>query len=147
MPILFIQGGLTMWTQENNSNGQVLHKAVSVAKTQDSIKLVVLACADQAFSLFDDNVKDESMYCLFDWNFGQQELTISITDPSKSRSAKHIVQLTLENYDAYLSDKHEQQEQIQLWLHNHLTTSAEFFQYSLVAAITADGNTRDSILL
>jgi frataxin-like iron-binding protein CyaY len=136
-----------MWTQENSSDGKVLHKAISAANTQDSIKVAVLACADQAFSLFDDNVKDESMYCLFDWDFSQQVLTISITDPSKTRSAKHTVQLTLENYAAYLVDKEDQQEQMQLWLHNHLTTSAEFLQYSLVAAIIADGNASDSVLL
>jgi frataxin-like iron-binding protein CyaY len=145
--VLYLIGALGMWTQENSSDGKVLHKAISAANTQDSIKVAVLACADQAFSLFDDNVKDESMYCLFDWDFSQQVLTISITDPSKTRSAKHTVQLTLENYAAYLVDKEDQQEQMQLWLHNHLTTSAEFLQYSLVAAIIADGNASDSVLL
>ena len=123
------------------------HSSVSTSGNEAELKQAVLGAADYAFNLLDQNIEDDSMFCLFDWDFSHQVLTISITDPSKTRSAKHIVQLTLENYDAYLSDKHEQQEQMQLWLHNHLTTSAEFFQYSLVAAITADGNTRDSILL
>lgn len=136
-----------MWTQEESSDGKVLHKAVSHEKTQDSIKISVLACADQAFSLFDVNVKNESMYCLFDWDFAQQTLTIRITEPSKTVTSKHIVQLKLENFDAYLVDKEDQQEQIQLWLHNHLTTSAEFLQYSLVASMVVDGDLSRSVLL
>ncbi len=136
-----------MWTQENISVDKVQHKTVSAANTQESIKVAVLACADYAFSMFDDNVKDESMYCLFDWDFSQQLLTISITDPSKTVLAKHLVQLKLESYAAYLTDKEDQQEQIQLWLHNHLTTSAEFLQFSLVAAMIAGGDISNSVLL
>jgi len=147
MPALLEQGALSMWIQENISADKVLHQAVSAANTQESLKVAVLACADYAFSMFDDNVKDESMYCLFDWDFSQQTLTISITDPSKTVFSKHLVQLTLENYAAYLVEKEDQQEQIQLWLHNHLTTSAEFLQFSLVAAIIADGDSSNSVLL
>lgn len=136
-----------MWTQENSSEGKILHKAISAANTQESIKVAVLACADKAFSLFDDIVKDESMYCLFNWDFAQQALTINVTDPSKTVLADKGVQLVLENYAAYLTDKEDQQEQMQLWLHNHLTTSAEFLQYSLVAAIVTDGDISRSVLL
>lgn len=136
-----------MWTQENSSDGKVLHTTESAANTQDSIKTAVLACADYAFSLFDDNIKDESMYCLFDWNFSVQALNISITDPSKTVLATHTVQLKLANYADYLADKEDQQEQMQLWLHNHLTTSAEFLQYSLVAAMVADSDISHSVLL
>lgn len=136
-----------MWTQENSSEGKILHKAVSAANTQESIKVSVLACADKAFSLFDANVKDESMYCLFNWDFAQQALTINVTDPSKTVLADQSVQLVLENYAAYLTDKEDQQEQVQLWLHNHLTTSAEFLQFSLVAAIVTDGDISRSVLL
>lgn len=136
-----------MWLQETNSNGRVLHKASSAENTQDSIKKAVLECATHAFSLFDENVKNESMYCLFNWDYSQQTLTIDVTDPSKQILAKHTVQLTLENYDSYLTEKEEQLEQMQLWLHNFLTTSAEFLQYSLVAAMVADGDTNQSVLL
>lgn len=147
MPSLFDQEFLVMWIQETNSDGRVLHKAGSAQNTQDSIKRVVLECATHAISLFDENVKNESMYCLFDWDYSKQTLTINVTDPSKQILAKHTVQLTLENYDGYLVDKEEQLEQMQLWLHNFLTTSAEFLQYSLVAAMVADGDTSQSVLL
>lgn len=136
-----------MWIQENNSDARVLHRAVSAENTQDSIKCIVLECATYAFSLFDENVKNESMYCLFDWDYAQQTLTIDVTDPSKQILAKHTVQLILENYDAYLTGKEDQLEQMQLWLHNFLTTSAEFLQYSLVAAMVADGDISQSVLL
>lgn len=138
---------LIMWTQETSNDGKVLHKTISRENTQNGLKVSILSCADHAFSLFDDNVKNESMYCLFDWNYGQQTLTISVTEPSKIVSSKHIVQLKLEKFDDYLNDKEDQQEQIQLWLHNHLTTSAEFLQYSLVASMMADGDLSRSVLL
>ena len=144
---IFALGHSIMWTQENTSDGKILHKATSSANTQDAIKLVVLAAADQAFGLFNDNIEDDSMYCIFDWNFAEQALNITITDPTKRKSAQHVVQLVLEHYADYLIAKDDQQEQMQLWLHNHLTTSAEFLQFSLVAAITAEGDMDSSQLL
>ena len=47
----------------------------------------------------------------------------------------------------HIADREDQQEQIQLWLHNHITTAATFLQFSLVAAIIADGDNSSSILL
>lgn len=144
---IFALGYSIMWIQENTTGGKILHKAISAANTQEGIKLAVLSAADHAFALFDDNIEDDSMYCIFDWNFSEQALTITITDPTKRKAAAHVVQLALENYAEYLTAQDDQQEQMQLWLHNHLTTSAEFLQFSLVAAITADGDVSNSQLL
>jgi hypothetical protein len=123
------------------------HSAISNSADEAEIKRAVLAAADYAFALLNDNIEDDSMFCLFDWNFSAQRLLIAVTDPSKKIFAKHTVKLTLKGYANHIADKEGQQEQIQLWVHNHITTAASFLQFSLVAAIIADGDTSNSTLL
>jgi len=123
------------------------HSSVSTSSNEAELKQAVLGAADYAFDLLDKNIEDDSMFCLFDWNFDKQRLLIAVTDPSKKQLAKHTVELTLTAYENHIADKEDQQEQIQLWVHNHITTAATFLQYSLVAAIIADGDTVNSILL
>jgi hypothetical protein len=53
----------------------------------------------------------------------------------------------LSGYAGHIADKDDQQEQIHLWLHNYITTAAVFLQFSLVAAISADGDSSNSILM
>jgi hypothetical protein len=123
------------------------HSAIVSSANEADIKQAVLAAADYAFDLLNDNIEDDSMFCLFDWNFSEQRLVIAVTDPSKKIFAKHTVKLTLEGYSSHMADKEDQQEQIQLWVHNHITTAATFLQFSLVAAIITEGDTRNSTLL
>ena len=131
------------WEIDNN----FCHSSVSTSSNEAELKQAVIAAADYAFDLLDGNIEDDSMFCLFDWDFNLQRLLIAVTDPTKKKLAKHTVALTLEGYAGHIADKEEQQEQIQLWLHNHITTAATFLQFSLVAAITADGDVASSILL
>lgn len=123
------------------------HRALASSEQEAELKQAVLAAADYAFDLLKDNIEDDSMFCLFDWHFDKQRLLIAVTDPSKKKLAKHTVELTLPGYAGHIAGKADQQEQIHLWLHNHITTAAAFLQYSLVAAISADGDSDSSVLL
>jgi len=123
------------------------HSSVSTSGNEAELKQAVLGAADYAFNLLDQNIEDDSMFCLFDWDFDKKKLLIAVTDPSKKKLAKHTVELILTGYADHIADKEDQQEQIQLWLHNYITTAANFLQFSLVAAIIADGDTGSSVLL
>ncbi|MFT4764523.1 MAG: hypothetical protein ACI9OH_001618 [Oleispira sp.] len=131
------------WEIDNN----FCHRVTSSNESEAELKEAVLEAADYAFDLLHENIEDDSMFCLFDWNFAKQRLLIAVTDPSKKKLAKHTVELTLTGYASHIADKKDQQEQIQLWVHNHITTAANFLQFSLVAAIIADGDVDSSILL
>lgn len=124
-----------------------VHRAKSNSEIESDIKQAVLDASEYAFQLLNENIEDDSMFCLFDWSFDKQLLTIAVTDPSKTKLAKHKVELTLNGYAAHIADKEDQHEQIRLWIHNYITTAATFLQYSLVAAITADGEPSSSVLL
>lgn len=124
-----------------------VHRAVSTSEVESELKQAVLDASEYAFQLLNDNIEDDSMFCLFDWNFDKQALTVMVTDPSKTKLAKHKVELVLSGYAAHINDAEEQHEQIRLWIHNYITTAATFLQYSLVAAITENGDCSSSILL
>jgi hypothetical protein len=123
------------------------HSAVDTHEKEADIKLAVLEASEYAFALLGDNIEDDSMYCVFDWDFPAQQLAIVVTDPSKLQQAKHKVVLTLKGYATHISGQKDQQEQIHLWIHNHITTSESFFRYSLVAVITENGDMNNSTLL
>ncbi len=128
-------------------DSQYYHRGVNASEQESDIKQAVLDAAEYAFELLDDNIEDDSMFCVFDWNFDKQALTIMVTDPSKTKFAKHKVELRLQGFAAHIANKEDQQEQIQLWIHNHITTAAGFLRYSLVAAMTINGDPRSSLLL
>lgn len=124
-----------------------VHSATSNSNVESDIKQAVLDASEYAFELLKTNIEDDSMFCLFDWNFDKQVLTVMVTDPSKTKLSKHKVVCFLTGYAGHIADKEDQHEQIRLWVHNYITTAATFLQYSLVAAITADGEPSSSILL
>ena len=65
-------------------------------------------------------------------------------DINRKKRQKSKKRMVLDSED---DDAEEQHEQIRLWIHNYITTAATFLQYSLVAAITADGEPSSSVLL
>ena len=65
------------------------HRAVNSSEQEGEIKQAVLDASEYAFELLDENIEDDSMFCLFDWNYAQQVLSIMVTDPSKTKLAKH----------------------------------------------------------
>ena len=78
---------------------------------------------------------------------GEREISLasgSVVSHHLNKEKFNVYPVIVDTDSWYYKD---QQEQIQLWLHNHLTTSAEFLQYSLVASMVADGDLSRSVLL
>ena len=126
----------------NTANNTVIHNAI-VAETDDtSLRLAIEACAEKAIKLLKENIRDDSLYLLFEWNLEISTLTIVVTDADKKSDAAQTVTCIFSGLHTGLkqlnSTDHEWQvadhiESIKFWLHDYLTTCTAFFQYSLVA--------------
>lgn len=124
------------------ANNTIIHNT-DVAETDDtSLRLAIESCAEKAIKLLKENIQDDSLYLLFEWNPESSTLTIAVTDADKKSDSEHIVngifsglhnglkQLDKANYEWQVADHIES---IKFWLHDYLATCTDFFRYSLVA--------------
>lgn len=102
----------------------------------------VLECADYAFSLLNESIHDDAMYCLFDWDAQQLTLTIAVTDETKTRDGKHKVKMSFND----LKPSDALADEVKYWIKDHLTTSLEFLRFSLVAGFTRGDRARVELL-
>ena len=122
------------WTIENTKGNHTIHSTVCSESSERAIQAAVDACSEHAFTFLKDNIEDNSMYCLFDWNSAQAQLTISVTDDTKQQDANHIVKMTFTEFESESAE--EQEDTVKYWVKDMLTTSLAFLKFSLVAGFT-----------
>ena len=112
------------------------YSSICEQSTESGIKEYLLKAADFALSMLGDSIDDDAMYCLFEWDEEQSILSILVTDHSKTNDGQNVVTIQFDGIAQASID--EQVETIKFWLRDHLTTSADFMKFSLVAGFTRD---------
>lgn len=142
----------------NMSNGENCTTIVNSAVLNvdyESIKHAVEANATEIISQLADNIQDDSLYLLFEWDSVNAVLTSCITDASKTRDAAlHIcsefpaAKLSFDSLEpsARLEQQVDLSECIKFWLHDYLTTCTAFFKFSLVAIFHASSRNETELL-
>ncbi|WP_250658071.1 hypothetical protein [Alkalimarinus coralli] len=125
------------WSIDNLSPQRACHSSTCTEITETDIKASMLASADYALSMLEESIHDDALYCLFEWSDEQSLLSISVTDHSKTNDGKHTVKVHFKGIKQAAIE--EQTETIKFWLRDHLTTSADFMKFSLVAGFSRDG--------
>ena len=126
----------TDWKIQSLASGT--HYTLANTK-QVSLKDGLEACAAKAISLLNDNIQDESLYLLFEWNPQASSLNVVVTDASKQQNAPISVGADFEQTDTGT-------EQVKFLLSDYLASYSAFFRYSLVA-IFHGSNRADTTLL
>ncbi|MEX1668172.1 hypothetical protein AB4876_04565 [Zhongshania guokunii] len=147
------------WTEsatELNGSECILHRAVIAASATLEINQVLAECVERAAALLDQNVDDDSLYLLFEWEAATSILTAVVTDDSKSRDAKHRVQCDMSAMNtaiAELSASNQWQYQgesftdiVKHGLRDYLTTCTGFMRFSLVAAFHSGSRQQSELL-
>ena len=122
----------------NTITQQTNHIANFLSDEKDKLKLATEACAEKSIGLLADNIQDNSLYLLFEWNPAKSTLTVVLTDDTKQHDAPHSVT----GIFAGLSDS----ELIQFWLYDYLTTSTTFLKFSLVAIFHSSTRSNTQLL-
>jgi len=120
------------WTTETSDAGVIRHTANCAETVDQDVQAALYRCADYAFSLLEDNIQDDSMFCLFIWDAKDSAFSIVVTDEKKGSDAKHRVTLSFTGFSgdgfSNLADS------AKYWLTDYLTTCPSFLAFSLLAA-------------
>ncbi len=136
------------WQIQNSAQG--VHYVFTPA-VQTPLKDALETCAAKAISLLDENIQDESLYLLFEWNAIHADLSIAVTDASKQQDSSINVSTRFAQLQHELQSlpENEQQEKItatnelvKFLLSDYLASCSAFFRYSLVAIFHS--STRDN---
>lgn len=108
--------------------------ASCAAQTDSAAQQAVDECIAKAMQLLHDNVTNDSMYLMFEWNSELNTLTVQVTDPSKSIDGPFPVVCAF-TWNESLPERGQAEtaELVQYWIKDYLTTCSEFYNYSLVA--------------
>ena len=132
------------WKIENTTDKHIIHSAVCSETAEYPIQDAVDACSEYAFTFLKDNIEDNSMYCLFDWNASEAQLTITVSDDTKTKDAEHIVKMTFTHFECTSAE--DQEDTVKYWIKDMLTTSLAFLKFSLVAGFTRGSRQRVELL-
>lgn len=122
----------------NTTNDRITYTAVVTDKTDYQVKSAIEKSADKAISLLKNNIQDDSLYLLFEWNTNASSLNIVVTDSSKTNDSNESVNCVFSGIKDEFANADEAQQlayadTVKFWLHDYLTTCTAFFSYSLVA--------------
>lgn len=135
----------------NNNNGKTTHCAVTSETSEPVVKELVEAVATKAIASLNENIQENSLYLLCEWHPTQAQLTISLTDASKTQDAPITFQCVFSGVadalaQADLSTQENYSALIKYWLHDFLSSYSPFFSYSLVAIYHASTRNQTELL-
>jgi len=120
-----------------------------------SLKDALETCAAKAISLLDQNIQDDSLYLLFEWNANTAELTIVVTDAEKKQDSPfsvgtHFTALQQEIQSLSIPEQAEKMETtnelVKFLLSDYLASCSAFFRYSLVAIFHSNTRSNSNLL-
>lgn len=125
------------WNTHQTPN-RTTHAALMNDSGEQQVRHAIESCADKAIHLLKNNIQDDSLYLLFEWDLLTTSLNIVVTDSSKTQDAPEVVHCIFSGVHNTLvqADKTQQiiyADTVKFWLHDYLTTCTAFFSYSLVA--------------
>lgn len=138
---------MLIWTP-STAHGRTSHNSVVVETSDTIVRESVEACAETAINMLNDNIQDDSLYLIFEWNLIEAELVISVTDSTKTKDAPHSHRCVFSGVAKGLKTENQQDyaDQVKFWLHDYLSTYAPFFQYSLVAIFHSSTRSQTELL-
>lgn len=134
----------TQWTQQQLPNGICLHTTTTLDSSDAALRKSIEHTAEKAISLLDNNIQDDSLYLMFEWNASESYLHVVVCNAQKTNDAAEQVRIYIQDMRTHASE--ELNEKIHYWLHDYLTTCTAFFRYSLVAVFHCGDRTRTKLL-
>ena len=139
------------WNVNNTDSPRYLHQTVCNEPNEAAIKEVVDGSIERAIDCLHENIQDDSLYFLVEWNDAESSLTIIVTDDSKQKESPHKIVSDFSNVmgqvmSGAMKDINVDIEKIQYWVRDFLTTSTGFIRFSLVA-IFSRGDRSNTILM
>jgi len=139
------------WNVNNTDSPRYLHQTVCNEPNEAAIREVVDGSIERAIDCLHENIQDDSLYFLVEWNDAESSLTIIVTDDSKQKESPHKIVSDFSNVmgqvmNGAIKDSNVDIDKIQYWVRDFLTTSTGFIRFSLVA-IFSRGDRNNTLLM
>ena len=131
------------WNVNNTNTQHSLHQTTCKESTEAAIKTTIDGSIERAIDCLHENIQDESLYFLVEWNDTESSLTIIVTDDSKQKESPHKI---VSDFRQAIPNSDVDIEKIQYWVRDFLTTSTGFIRFSLVA-IFSRGDRNNTVLM
>lgn len=112
--------------QEGHDSGVVVHRASYQGDDEALAKQYVDETIEKIVSVLVQSVRDNSLYCLFEWNTESALLSVVVTDETKTIDSPIVVQCQ------FVGGVIES-EVLRFWIRDYLTTCSGYGRVSLVA--------------
>jgi hypothetical protein len=144
------------WTRTSDNLYTAEFTIVDFDKTDESgLCEAFESCAEHAIGLLTENIQDDSLYLLFEWDRSTSILNIVVTDASKKNDSSIKVTCVFSGIEVSLNklDKASREERekeyvdsIKFWLHDYLPINTTFLNYSLVAIFHSSSRAETELL-
>lgn len=133
------------WSSTTSAHqNQQIHHANCNSTDNEQKQKAINESLDKAIALFPNNIQDDSLYFLTEWDETTSTLNLLITDDTKKIESKEVVRCQ------FLKTNNDQDEStsddIKYWIRDYLTTSSGFIRFSLVAAFGTGNRERMELL-
>lgn len=127
---------------------------VTDSATQLEIELepLIIACVDKAVSVMPENINDDSLYLIFEFD-DRSVLRIVMTDDTKQQESAYGIACDMSSVTPYLAEsdywkfKDERfADIVKHCIRDYLTTCGAFMRYSLVAVFSEGDRARTELL-
>ena len=135
----------------------VVYLAEYLERDDVKIRLAIESVIDKAVSLLDENIVNESMYLLFEWDSVYSMLTVVVTDEAKETDSVNVVKCSFPALDEEMnsldaSDEiwekivNEYASSVSFWIKDYLSVCSKFLNYSLVAIFHNESRENSQLL-
>ena len=130
-------------SNHKNTDGEpfISHQTSLTEDDVTSAQALVNLTIDKSVELIPLNINDESLYLLCQWEPEASEFSVILTDDTKSKDSRYIARCDLSGLSQDIDN-----DTIQYWTKDHLSTCSEFFRFSLVALYSAAGRQQTVLL-
>tara|TARA_R110001592_G_scaffold57536_5_gene174664 strand:- start:10702 stop:11145 length:444 start_codon:yes stop_codon:yes gene_type:complete len=124
----------------------------SAAQLETELEPLIIACVDKAVSVMPENINDDSLYLIFEFD-DHRVLRIVMTDDTKQQESAYGIACDMSSVTPYLAEsdywkfKDERfADIVKHCIRDYLTTCAAFMRYSLVAVFSEGDRARTELL-
>jgi hypothetical protein len=124
----------------------------SAAQLEIDLEPLIIACVDKAVSVMAENINDDSLYLIFEFD-DCGVLRIVMTDDSKQQESAYSIACDMSSVTPYLAEsdywkfKGERfADIVKHCISDYLTTCGAFMRYSLVAVFSEGDRARTELL-
>ncbi|MFT7405188.1 hypothetical protein [Zhongshania sp.] len=136
----------------SGKRAEYIYVTDSAAQLETELEPLIIACVDKAVSVMPENINDDSLYLIFEFD-DHGVLRIVMTDDTKQQESAYGIACDMSSVTQYLAESDYWKfkgepfaDIVKHCIRDYLTTCGAFMRYSLVAVFSEGDRARTELL-